>query len=398
MPVFAYRALRESGRTETGVVDAASSRSAWQALRGRGVFPTELRPEGARAAGPARRVAAAELATATRQLATLVAAGLPVAEALEVVAEQAADPALCRALTLARGRLGEGEPLARALGANPRVFSALYCDLVRAGEASGALPTVLERLAEHTEATAALRARLRAALTYPLVMTAATGLVLAFLLVWVVPQVAQLFADTGTPLPLATRALLGFVSLAEATWWVVLLLALVGGVAWRRWAATPAGRTRIDAALLRLPLAGRLLARAAVARFARTLATLVASGVPLEAALDVATAVLGNRTLVDAATAARAAVRRGEALAPALGRTGAFPSLLVRLAAVGERGGSLATSLERAARSYEAEVDAAVSAATALLEPLLIVAMGGVVLLLVVAVLVPIFALNQVVR
>src|SRR5439155_1173778 len=228
----------------------------------------------------------------------------------EAVAEQADDPVLRRAITLARGRLGEGEPLARALGASPRVFSALYCDLVSAGEASGALPTVLERLAEHTEAAAAVRARLRAALTYPLVMTGATGLVLAFLLVWVVPQVAQLFADTGTPLPLATRALLGLVSVARATWWLALLLAL----------------------------------------------------------------------------------------AAALGRTGAFPSLLVRLAAVGERGGSLATSLERAARSYEAEVDAAVSAATALLEPLLIVAMGGVVLLLVVAVLVPIFALNQVVR
>ena len=398
MPVFAYRALRASGRAETGVVDATSVRGAWQALRARGVFPTELRPEGARVGGLARRVAAAELAAATRQLATLVAAGLPVAEALEAVAEQADDPVLRRAITLARGRLGEGEPLARALGASPRVFSALYCDLVCAGEASGALPTVLERLAEHTEAAAAVRARLRAALTYPLVMTGATGLVLAFLLVWVVPQVAQLFADTGTPLPLATRALLGLVSVARATWWLALLLGLAAAVGWRRWMASPAGRARVDATLLRLPVAGRLLGRAAVARFARTLATLVASGVPLEAALDVATAVLGNRTLVDAATAVREAVRRGEALAPALGRTGAFPSLLVRLAAVGERGGSLATSLERAARSYEAEVDAAVSAATALLEPLLIVAMGGVVLLLVVAVLVPIFALNQVVR
>src|SRR5256712_9219990 len=181
-------------------------------------------------------------------------------------------------------------------------------------------------------------------------MTAATGLVLAFLLVWVVPQVAQLFADTGTPLPLATRALLGLVSLARATWWMALLLALAAAVAWRRWTASPAGRGRVDAALLRLPVAGRLLGRAAVARFARTLATLVASGVPLEAALNVATAVLGNRTLVDAATAARAAVRRGEALAPALGRTGAFPSLLVRLAAGGQRGGSLSPPLQPAPR------------------------------------------------
>ena len=406
MPVFAYRALRASGRAESGVIDAASVRGAWQALRARGVFPTDLAPEAMRRAG--RRVAPADLAVATRQLATLVAAGLPVADALEAVAEQAGDASLGRALTLARGRLGDGEPLARALAASPRVFSALYCDVVRAGEASGALATVLERLADHTEATAALRARVQAALTYPAIMTAATGLVLAFLLVWVVPQVAQLFADTGTPLPLATRVavpvvdegghLLGIVTVVRATWWVLLLLAVAAAVAGRRVLASPAGRARLDAMLLRLPLAGRLVVRAAVARFAHTLATLVASGVPVEAALDVGTTVLGNRALIKAADAARAAVRQGEGLAPALARTGIFPSLLVRLAAVGERGGSLAPSLERAARSYEAEVDAAVSAATALLEPILIVVMGAVVLLLVVAVLVPIFTLNQVVR
>ena len=396
MPVFAYRALRASGRAESGVIDAASVRGAWQALRARGVFPTDLAPEAMRRAG--RRVAPADLAVATRQLATLVAAGLPVADALEAVAEQAGDASLGRALTLARGRLGDGEPLARALAASPRVFSALYCDVVRAGEASGALATVLERLADHTEATAALRARVQAALTYPAIMTAATGLVLAFLLVWVVPQVAQLFADTGTPLPLATRVLLGIVTVVRATWWVLLLLAVAAAVAGRRVLASPAGQARVDAMVLRLPLAGRLVVRAAVARFAHTLATLVASGVPVEAALDVGTTVLGNRALIKAADAASAAVRQGEGLAPALARTGIFPSLLVRLAAVGERGGSLAPSLERAARSYEAEVDAAVSAATALLEPILIVVMGAVVLLLVVAVLVPIFTLNQVVR
>jgi len=229
-------------------------------------------------------------------------------------------------------------------------------------------------------------------------MAAATVAVLVFLLAWVVPQLTQLFAETGTRLPLATRLLIGATAGVGRTWWLVL--AAGAGAAWAlaRWAATPAGRARCDAALLGAPLAGPIVLKAAVARFARTLGTLLAGGLPLDAALGIAGAATGNRRLADAVAGAREAVRRGEPLAPALAATGVFPPLVLHLAAVGERAGSLGPMLERAAAAYEREVETAVSAATALVEPLLVLVMGGVVLALVAAVLLPLLDLNGLVR
>lgn len=403
MPVFAYRALTAAGRDAGGVIDAETTRAAWHALRARGVFPTDLREQAtadlpAAAAWRFGRTPVGEVAAATRALATLVAAGVPVAEAIAAVAEESAHPALVGALTVAAARLREGESLAAALGASPRVFPPLFRGLVAAGEASGALAPVLVRLADHAEASAGVRARVRAALAYPAVMTAATVAVLAFVLAWVVPQVAALFAETGARLPLATRLLVGVTNVARATWWVVLPLA--AGAAWAgaTWTRRPAGRAALDALLLRLPVVGRLVRQAAVARLARTLATLVGSGVPVEPALGIAAGAVGSGPIARAVETARDAVREGEALAPALARTGAFPPLLVRLAAVGERGGTLAASLERAAATHEASVEAAVAAATALVEPALILAMGAVVLALVAAILLPLFELNGLVR
>src|SRR5437773_2658164 len=299
MPVFAYRALTGGGRARGGVIGAESARAAWQELRARGVYPTELRERAGASGWAGRRLGAEELAAATRQLATLAGAGVPVAEALAAVAEQSEHPALVRGLTVAGARLREGEPLADALAASPRVFPPLFRDLVRAGEASGALATVLARL---------------------------------------------------------------------------------------------------DAALLGAPLAGPIVRKAAVARFARTLVTLLAGGLPLDVALGIAGAATGNCRLADAVASAREAVRQGEPLAPALRRAGVFPPLVVHLAAVGERAGALGPMLERAAAAYEREVETTISAATALVEPLLVLVMGGVVLALVAAVLLPLLDLNGLVR
>ena len=393
MPVFAYRALTIAGRAERGVLDADSSRGAWQALRARGLYPTDL-AEGPPAAPG--RVSAADLAAATRQLATLVEAGLPVADALDAVAEAGTSPALAQALTVARARVCEGGGLGDALAASPRVFPALYCDLVRAGEASGALGAVLDRLARHVESAAATRARLRAALTYPAVVLLASAAVLAFVVAWVVPQVTRLFTETGTPLPVPTRLLLAAVTFARATWWAWLAGIAAGGLAFRRWVERPSGRARLDAALLRLPVIGPALASAAVARLTRTLATLLLGGVPLELALGLAAPAAGNQRITAATSAAREGVRRGQALAPALADAGVFPPLLVRLAATGERTGHLATALERAADAEEARVASAVATATALVEPALVVVMGAVVLTLVLAILLPILTLDPV--
>ena len=393
MAIWTYRALTAGGRAQTGVVDAETSRAAWEMLRARGVYPTELGAEEASRRG-GRRVRPAELAAATRELATLVAAGVPLADALDGVAEHVDQPALMRALTLARARLREGASLADALGASPGVFPPLFRDLVRAGEESGALAGVLARLASHTEAEAATRARVRAALAYPAVMTLATTAVLGFVLAWVVPQTTALFAATGKPPPFATRALAALGTWIAWGWWLALSAAGAAGFALRRWLATEPARRRVDELLLRVPGVRRVVRAGAAGRLARTLATLLAGGVPLEAALAIAGPITGNRVLADAVAAARARVREGGALAPALRLHGDFPPVLVQLVAVGERSGALADALAHAADTYEAEVERTVATATALVEPALVLAMGAIVLVLMTAVLLPLFELG----
>ncbi len=393
MPVFAYRARTTAGRAEHGVVDAESVRGAWQQLRARGVFPIELTSASA-AAGEAGRVDARELAAATRQLASLVGAGVPVAEALESLAEESSGPALRRALTVARARLREGASLADALGASPRVFPPVYRELVRAGEASGALAPVLGRLATDTEASAARRARVRAALAYPAVMTATTVLVLSFLLVWVVPQVTRLLAETGTTLPLATRLLVAGAAFLGGTWWLWVLAIVAAAIFVPRWCATAAGRAAVDRLLARLPAVGRIVTTAATARVARTLATVLGSGLPLDAGLGMAAATAGNARMRDALQAAREAVRRGDGLAAMLRTQGLFAPSVCRLIATAERTGTLAEAFERAADAADADVERALETATGLIEPALVLVMGGAVLFLVLAILVPILTLN----
>jgi len=388
VPVYAYRALTTAGRSCAGVVDADSQQAAWQVLRARGVYPTTLREEYDTVAGR-RRVPAAELAAVTRQLAVLVEASVPVAEALEAAVDATEHPRLLGALTRVRASVREGRPLADALGDAPGVFPPLYCELVRASEAAGALGPVLARLAVYLERTAALRSRLRATLTYPAVMAVAVVGVLVFLLTWVLPQMAQLFEEAGAPLPVPARVLLAAGNAAAATWWAWLLGLAAGGLALRAWATSVAGRARIDAWLLDLPVAGPVVGAAALGRVAHTLSALLAGGVRLEVALDLAAATAGNVRIAAAFAAAREAVRQGQALAPALRASGVIPPALVRLVATGERSGALAQSLAHAAEYLDAQVERDVATATAFAEPALVLLMGAVVLLLVLTVLVP---------
>ena len=392
MPVYAYRALTPTGRSCAGVVDADSQQAAWQALRARGVYPTALGEDVEPARG--RRVPAAELAAVTRQLALLVAAGVPVSEALEDAAEATEHPRLVRALTRVRAAVREGQPLADALAACPDEFPVLYRELVRASEAAGALAPVLGRLAGYLERTAAIRARLRAALAYPAVMALAVTAVLVFLLTWVLPQMAQLFAETGAPLPLPTRALLLAGTVASHTWAAWLLALAAAGVGLRSWLASHAGRARFDGWVLGLPAIGRLVGAAALARAAHTLATLLAGGVRLEVALDLAAATAGNARVAAALATAREAVRQGQPLAPALRASGVVPGSVLRLVATGERSGALTDALTHAAESLDAAVERDITAATALVEPALVLAMAAAVLILVLSVLVPLLGFD----
>ena len=405
MPLYAYRGLDVDGRAVGGVLDADSPRGARQKLRRTGVFPTDLKEE--RAATPLavrafaqrpERVPAAELAAITRQFSTLVAAGLPLVEALGALAEQAERPSLARTLAQVRQEVTEGSSLADALAQHPRLFGSLYVNMVRAGEASGALHVVLDRLADYTENQARLLGKVRSALTYPAIMLLLSATILFFLLSYVVPKVTRIFQETHQQLPLPTRLLLGVSDFVAQWWWLLLMLLAAVTVGVMRWARTPSGRERVDRLTLDVPYLGRLAQKLAVARFARTLSTLLASGIGLLPSLDIVKSIVDNTVLTRAIERARDAIREGQSIAPPLRESGLFPPLVVHMVAVGERSGQLEAMLSKAADTYDDEVENAVVALTTILEPIIIVFMGGVVLFIVLAILLPIFELNRIVH
>ena len=409
MPIYAYTGLTAQGRAVTGVIDADTPKGARLSLRHTGIFPTAISEERATqtaspantTSGPTRRferVPARELALLTRQLATLTKAGLPLVECLGTLIEQMEHAPLKRVLSHVRQQVREGRSLADALQAHPRVFSSIYINMVRAGEESGTVETVLARLADYSEVQARLLRTVQSALTYPLLMVLVASAILVFLLAYVVPQVTRIFSETGQKLPLVTRLLIGLSSFLADYWWMLLVISAVGMLGGARLLRTSKGREWYDWLLLRLPWIGRLLQRLSVARVARTLSTLLASGVPLLSALGIVTHLLSNSLLRRALEEARASVQEGESLAAPLKRSGLFPALLIQMITVGERSGELEGLLTRAAEAYDEEVATSLARLTSLLEPLTILVMGGVVLFIVLAILLPIFELNQLVH
>lgn len=414
MPIYTYTGLTAQGRTVSGVIDADNPKSARLSLRRTGVFPTAVDEERAQSTaqsatqvaspttisggGLFERVSAQELALLTRQFATLAKAGLTLIECLGTLIEQMENARLKRVLTHVRQQVREGRSLADALQAHPRLFSDIYVNMIRAGEESGTLEVVLARLADYMESQARLLRTVQAALTYPVVMILVSVVILVFLLAYVVPQVTRIFTETGRVLPLATRILLGVSSFVSSYWWVMLLLAASGALLMTRLVRMPKGREWYDRTLLQLPWAGRLIQRVGIARFSRTLSTLLASGVPILTALGIVTHLFSNSLLRRAVEEARASVQEGESLAAPLRRSGLFPALLTQMVAVGERSGELESMLARAADAYDEEVAAVLARLTSLLEPLTILVMGGVILFIVLAILLPIFDLNQLVH
>jgi general secretion pathway protein F len=270
--------------------------------------------------------------------------------------------------------------------------------MVRAGEASGALDVVLERLAEYTEASARLRAKVQSALTYPVLMGLTSMGILLFLLSYVVPKVTKIFEDTHQALPAMTVVLLTISGFLQEYWWLVLALMVFAAVGVRLSKRTPAGRLRYDGYVLRIPYFGTLLKKVALARFARTLSTLLRSGISLLPSLDIVKNVVENSLLAETIDTARNSIREGHSIAPPLKKSGLFPPLLVHMIAVGEKSGELEEMLSRAADAYDSEVENSVASLTSIMEPMIIIFMGGIVLFIVLAIMVPIFELNQLVR
>src|SRR5215471_113103 len=420
MPVFEYRGLTPAGKQVKGLLEADSSRSLRQQLKRSGVFLTDVVAE-RESTPPARkqngttvaqakpafgsrevqlgklvrgRVTSDDVAIFTRQLATLLHAGVTLIEALTALVDQTEKERLKRVVSDVKTRVNEGSSLADALAQHGRIFGSLYINMVRAGEASGALDAVLDRLADFTEGQAKLRQKVIGTLIYPVIMTIIGSGILALLMTVVVPKVTKIFESMKVSLPWTTRLLI-FTSNAFADfWWLIFPLIAAAIFGFFRWKSSAKGRPVWDRFVLRAPVFGSLVRMLAIARFTRTLATLLKSGVPLLTAMDITKNVVSNGVLAGVVESARDAIREGESIAGPLKRSGEFPPLVHHMIAIGERSGELENMLLNVADSYENQVSVRIGALTALMEPLIIVAMGVAVAFVAFSILMPILQLN----
>ena len=400
MPAYKFEALDASGKAKTGLLEAENARAARSQLRARELVPINVAPvhaanEQGGGARLSRRVfSATSLAVWTRQIAGLVGAGLPLERALTALADEAEDPRQRELVAHLRSEVNAGSAFARALSTVPREFDDVYRAVVAAGEQSGALGLVLEKLADDLEERHELRAKLIGAALYPAIVSLIALVIVTFLVTYVVPQVAQVFTTGKRALPMLTVAMLGISAFVRDYGWIVLVALAAGGASLAYSLRNEAFRERFDAAWLTLPLLGRLSRGYNGARFAGTLAMLAGAGVPILKALQAAAETLGNRAMRADALAALTQVREGAPLASALAAKKRFPGLLAMFARLGEQTGTLPAMLQRAATQLSVEVQRRAMAVATLLEPLLIVAMGVVVMLIVLAVLLPIIQLN----
>jgi general secretion pathway protein F len=404
MPVFEYRALSAAGKPLQGLREAESPKTLRAALKRDGVFLTEVLGEKQQQAQQARevnvrrwmvgRVSADDLAIMTRQMAVLIHAGIPLVEALNALVEQVEHERLKRVISDVKQRVNEGSSLGDAMSIHGKIFTPLYVNMIRAGESSGALDVVLVRLADFTEGQARLRSKVMGALTYPAAMAVVGGAIMLILFAVVIPKITKIFEDTQVTLPWTTKLLMGFASFVSNWWWALVLLAAGGFWGFMRWKETTPGRARWDRFKLTIPVFGRLIRTIAIGRFSRTLATLLKSGVPLLAAMDIVKNIVGNVRLAEVIEQARQAIQEGESIAAPLKRSGEFPPLVHHMVAIGERSGSLEEMLGNVADAYESQVETTVGALTSLMEPFMIVLMGLVVTFIVFSVLMPILQIN----
>jgi general secretion pathway protein F len=405
--VFEFRGVQvQSGKAVKGFRDAENAKALRAALRREGVLLTQATEESEREKREKRKVdplaflkrpSASDVAVLTRQLATLVRAGVPLVDSIQALTEQVENEQLTRILTAVRENLNEGTSFAKSLEMHPKVFQPLYVNMVAAGEASGTLEAVLERLADFMEGQSRLRGKVAGALAYPALMAVIGSGLVGFLMVAVVPKVTSVFDSLGQALPWYTQLLITVSNIVAGYWWLIIGLGTLGGYLFRRWKRTPAGRLRWDTFRLKAPLFGRLMLLVSVARFSRTLATLLASGVQLLQAMEIGRHVLENSKLEAVVAEAIGSIRGGESIAEPLKRSKAFPPMVTHMIAVGEKSGQLEAMLENVSRSYEADVETRVVALTALLEPLTIVIMGSMVGFIAMAILMPLIQMNQLV-
>jgi general secretion pathway protein F len=408
MPVFEFTALDARGKTSSGIIDADGIQAARQKLRASGKFPVSIRETQEVLAKKTRReislgawfsrVKPSDVAMTTRQLATLIGAGFPLVSALDALLPQTHTHALKRTLARVKDLVVEGNSFAYALAQFPGIFPPIYVNMVRAGETSGTLEIVLERLAEITEKQQALSNRIQASLAYPVFMLFFGAVVLFILLTYIVPTITSIFDDMKQVLPTPTRVLIALSSFFRDYWWTMLLFAAAAVLGVRRFRKSQKGRRWSDGALLKLPMFGNLARKLAVARFSRTLGSLLENGVTMLVALDIVRNIVGNVQIADTVAVAAEDVGKGRSLWQSLSEGRAFPMLSIQMIQVGEQSGELEKMLYKVADVFENEVETIIMRLTSYLEPVMILVMGGVVGFIVLSICLPIFEMNQLIR
>lgn len=419
MPVYEYKGINDKGKTVSGVLEADNPRALKLQLRKDGIFLTDLfeekvgKAEKKQLAGKkqggmlsveinfkqlTQRVTGQDITLFTRQLATLTNAGITLVESLSALVDQTANEKFKRILSQIKDRVNEGSSFADALKEHQKVFGPLYINMVRAGETAGALELVLHRLADYTEDQMKLQRKIIGAMTYPALMLLFAVFVVFLLMIVVIPKISKLFEDINATLPIQTRMLIG-VSNFVGSWWFIILPLLIGGVIMiRRYISTEEGRQNYDRFILKVPIFGGLVKMLATARFSNTLATLLASGVPMLTAMDIVKTVVGNWVFTEVIEKARENVREGESLAAPIQRSQVFDPLVSHMISVGERSGELENMLQHVSDAYENQIDAKITQLTSLLEPLILVGMGVIVGFVVLSIMLPIMQLNNAIR
>ncbi len=405
MPVFEYRALDAKGKNIKGIVDADSESQARTKLRSQGRYPVSIAvsrsrqsktgSRGGLAFGLFERVKSEEISIMTRQLATLMGAGIPLVQALDSLVEQTRNAVLKKVIAQIKGAVNEGNTLTNALAEHPKLFSSIFINMVRAGEASGALDIVLERLADFGEKQEALKGRLRAALVYPIFMAVIGSAILFILITYIVPNITQVFNEMDKVLPLPTLFLIGLSDFLKMYWWACLLLLGLVFTGLRYFILRPTGRSWWDFLKLKMFIVGPVVQKVILARFSSTLGSLLESGVGLMTSMQIVRTLVNNVHVARVIDDAMEQIQKGQTMTSALSDSQWFPPMFVQMIAVGEQSGSLETMLDKVARAYEREVETAIMGMTSLIEPLMIAVMGLAVGFIVLSILLPIFEMNQ---
>jgi general secretion pathway protein F len=409
MAVFEYKGFDAAGKSVKGVIDADSAKGARSKLRRQQMFPTDIweQTKGKATRGKGlnievdlsrftQRVSVADLSALTSQLSTLVGAGIPMVEALSALVDQVENPALKPVLVEIREDVNQGDGLAKAMKKHRNIFSDLYINMVAAGESSGSLDIVLKRLTEYTEATVKLRGEVLSALMYPVLMGFVSLAIVSGMFIFVIPKVRRIFDSFNEALPLPTQGLLTLSDFLVGYWWLTIIVVAGSAYGFFRWVRTKEGRRKWHQFLLTMPIFGRVNRLVAVSRFCRTLSTLLDSGVPILSAIKIVETVVGNDVIAEAVGKVGDNIREGQSIAGPLKASGQFPPLVTHMITIGEKTGELEPMLGKVADSYDQQVENTLRGMTSLLEPLLIVCLGGVVAFIAMALILPMLNMSAV--